>query len=279
MKPGVYADLSSTEYHEAEGIGCSALKRVLKSPAHFKGQVRKKGVHHFDQGTAIHTAILEPELFEETIHHSDARRGTKAWTAAEEEAGDRMLIKTDDYEMALAVRDAVHSVPSYSRILREGNAEREMSAFALDPETKELVRVRPDLVWREMNLMLDVKSTASASYDQFQRSVGNFGYHIQDAMYRHVWGLATEERIETFYFLAVEKEAPYCSALFELDDRAMDRGWELYREALEKYSKSKSDDIWPGYPVEPQVLSLKPWDLGPEQQSKPETGSLGYPLA
>ena len=276
MKPGRYPDLTNEKYHAADGIGCSALKRVLHSPAHFKGEVRKEKVH-FDQGTAIHTAILEPQLFEQTVAHCDARRGTKAWTAAEEAAGDKMLIKTADYEMALAVRDAVHAVPSYSRLLREKDAQREISVFADDPETGELIRCRPDWVWPEMNMMMDVKSTASAAFDAFQRSVGNFGYHIQDQMYRHCYGLATECRIETFYFLAVEKEAPYCSALFELDGPAQDRGYDLYREALEKYHASKEKNDWPGYPVEPQSLSLKPWDLGPEPQ--PQTGSLGYPLA
>ena len=46
-----------------------------------------------------------------------------------------------------------------------------------------MMKVRPDGLCKNYPVIVDLKTTADASYSGFQRSVERFGYHVSAAMY------------------------------------------------------------------------------------------------
>ena len=62
-KPGIYRDISNSEYHSGEGLAASHFRELLRSPLHYITRVNtsSKETPAMKLGTAVHCAILEPE--------------------------------------------------------------------------------------------------------------------------------------------------------------------------------------------------------------------------
>ncbi|MBY3038950.1 PD-(D/E)XK nuclease-like domain-containing protein [Rhizobium laguerreae] len=260
IKPGVYQGIANEAYHSGEGVSKSGLWTIsTKSPAHFKYGQRKES-KAFDFGEASHLAILQPNEFESiVVRGPDDRRGNK-WKDMVEACGlDKTLLLTSgDYDKVLALRDAIHADSWINSIITGGNPEIEASGYVHDEVTGELVRVRPDLYREDLRGILDVKSTESANPDAFARSVVNYGYHAQEAIYSDVWRLLRRP-VDWFAFLAFEKEAPFAFAVYELPPAIVEEGRALMRQALGTYHECKERDHWPAYAEGVQELSFKRW--------------------
>ena len=49
------------------------------------------------------------------------------------------------------------------------------------------------------------------------------------------------------YIVAVEKDAPYCVVVYEVDAALREEGRRLVRGWLERYNVCKATGVWPGY--------------------------------
>lgn len=260
MKPGIYPDISNDAYHAGPGISKSGLWTIhTKTPAHYRFAERDDNPV-FDLGTAIHTAILEPEKYEATVFKGPADRRGNKWTDAVAEATNlgKLLLTAGDYEAALVVRDAVHADAWVNAIITQGNPLVENSAYAVDEVTGVLRRCRPDLHRTDLGVMLDVKSSVSAHPDDFARSVINYGYHAQEAFYTDTFRDAGGS-IDAFCFLVVEKKAPFAFAIYELPPSIVDEGRVIMRKALDTYAECERTGSWPAYGGGVQELSFKRW--------------------
>ena len=158
MTPGIHT-ISIEDYHSGPGVSKSGLHTILtKTPYHYRfGDRTPSNAQAF--GSAAHTAILEPNLFEPRyMRGPDDRRGNK-WTAAQEmaAAAGKECLTSGDYDDAMRLRDILHR-DTMLRRLTDGAPAIEQSAYAVDEETGELVRVRPDLFNHDMRVMMDLKA-------------------------------------------------------------------------------------------------------------------------
>lgn len=260
VKPGIYPDITNEAYHSGPGISKSGLWTIYsQTPAHFRFGERE-AKPEFDFGTAVHTAILEPETFEARVFKGpDDRRGNK-WKDAQAEATNlgKLLLTAGDYEAVQFVRDAVHASAWVCGIITGGKPMVEHSAYAIDPETGLLVKCRPDLHRADIGVMLDVKTAASAHPDAFARAVVNYGYHAQEAHYTDTWRAAGGE-VEAFAFIVVEKKAPYAFAVYELPPSIVDEGRAIIGKSMATYAECLLTDHWPAYPSGVQELSFQRW--------------------
>ena len=107
--------------------------------------------------------------------------------------------------------------------------------------------------------VVDIKTTANASPGEFRRSVYNFSYHLQAQHY-----MVAAER-GRFIFIVVERDAPHCVAIYELDDDALKLGYEDREFLLGQWALCEAEeaagglDAWPGFAIEIQELSLPGW--------------------
>jgi hypothetical protein len=261
MEPGIYPDLANEDYHKADGISSSSLKTIInKTPAHFIGEERK-GAQHFDIGSAIHDALIEPHTFKERNVRGPADRRGNKWKDALEaaEQNGKTLLVESDYDKVAKIVDAVMAKPGIASLLKSNSAIIENSAFWHDEKTHTLCKVRPDLYIEQGGIMLDIKSTVNAEKNDFARSIYNFGYYISAPYYMDGWKAAGGGETKTFYLIAIEKEPPFEAAIYRMDDDAIELCRSKYQQALHLYATCKTLGKWPGYDDKPHVISLPRW--------------------
>jgi hypothetical protein len=108
--------------------------------------------------------------------------------------------------------------------------------------------------------VLDLKTTADASPEQFSRSCASFGYALQNAFYIDCCEAAGLEA-HSFIICTVENSAPYLCTVYELDDLSVEWGRDHYKKALNRYRECLALDDWPGFPSDITTISLPSWTL------------------
>lgn len=232
-------------YHAGPGVSSSIIKKMAaKTPAHVLANVQEDKPA-FVLGRAAHTAVLEPNQFESRYYlGDDIRRGTKAWAALEIAAAGREVLKPQDWDLAMRIRDAVWKHPLASAILGSGG-RTETSGFWTDQATGELCKFRPDYHDAGQRIAADLKTTTDMR--SFQRTAAEYGLHIQQAWYETGFE-ALDAMLDNWFFVIIEKEPPYLVGVSCLTFSAVERGREVCRAQLDRYHECRTSGIWPGYP-------------------------------
>ncbi len=255
--------LSHDEYHSiSDALGSTGVKTIYsKSVAHYKFQEFVQKVH-FDVGTAVHIAVLEPDKFDNEVIKCGKNRMTKEYKELKKNKQSNQVIVTDiEYDKCLRIRDSVHQKSEINKLLVSDNGQSEISAFAKDPRTKLKLKTRPDraVMGSQSDILLDLKTTQLADEDSVVRSIARYGYHIQEAFYRHVWQLATNKKVSRFVFLFVEKEPPFACCLYEIPESFLDEGIACMNIALDRYKEAEEIGKYPDYPNEVVSLKIPNW--------------------
>ena len=266
MKVGIFQE-THDEYHQRGLVASkSGLDQVARSPAHFKAWVEsteERKTPALVIGGALHCALHEPDdLAKRYVVQPDFgdRRKTVAKTAhaawMRDVAPGRTIITADQWNTAVCVAQAVREHPLAKRILADPDAEHETTVRWEDDGVP--CKARLDLLSRKRRMVLDVKTTEDASEAGWIRSSTNYGYHRQEAFYRQ--GLAANEvEIDHFVFLAVEKSAPNCIAMYTFDAAAQSMGRASIMRDVARFRECLASGVWPGYPATIQRVTLPPW--------------------
>lgn len=273
MKTGVFGGIPNEEYHGGPGISKSGLDLIAKSPLHYWAayldpmREPREETAAMRVGTAIHTAILEPDTFLDRYRimpegiDRRTKKGKEEYETliAEAAAMGATLLSADDAKTALQVAKACHAHPLAAQLLGAGAAEQ--SVYWVDDETGILCKCRPDwlLEANPNHAILDVKSTEDASPEGFMKSAYKYRYHVQAAWYLDGVEQATGMKADSFMFLALEKKRPYAAAFYFADEAMIEAGRVEYREALRTYADCLAADKWPGYADRLVPLSLPRW--------------------
>lgn len=270
MKTGVYSGISNDNYHGGVGVSKSGLDVLARSPLHYwakyidPNRERKEPTPAMKLGTAIHTAVLEPDEFSKrhkVAPQVDRRTkdGKATWEqfVAEAEAAGADLISAEDFAICQAISQQVRQHPTARKVFANGKVE--LSAYWTDKETGLLCKCRPDLL--ALPLVVDLKSTEDASAEGFAKSAWNFRYWVQAAWYVDGIEQATGQRPDAFVFGAFEKSAPYACAFYFADESMLDMGRREYRRLLRILADCKAADRWPGYTTDVTPLGVPAWAL------------------
>ena len=260
-EPCYVSDMPADVYHAHDSASSSGLRLLLRSPDHFKnGEEKDKSTRFKVTGSALHMACLEPDIFYDTyvLLRSSENRMTSEYKTAKKEFGEEfVLIKPEIEKIEGMARNLRKS--AIADILYNTSTKKELSGFAIDPETGLMCRHRFDakFAW----IAFDLKTTTDARKPAFEKKILNFGYHIQAAFYadQHKW--ITGEEIKKFIFVAIETSAPYAVKIYELDDESIEAGRKKYRQALNEYAQCKASDTWPSYDQEIETIGIPQWAL------------------
>jgi exodeoxyribonuclease VIII len=256
---GIIHDLPFEAYLAEAAVSKSGLWTLhSRSPAH--ARVDKEESNAMKLGTAIHCAVLEPDEFEARyVRGPDDRRGNK-WKEAVELAIEdgKDCLTSGDYDAAVTIRDEIVVGNPLIRRLTSVGTVREVSAFAIDPETGLRMRARPDAFAPGLGMLVDLKVTADARQEKWFRRVLDFGYHVQEPHYTDVWRRAGGEA-DAFVFLVIEDKPPFAHAIYELAPPDIAEGEAIRRKALTSWAECARVGEWPGYPPGVQQLALPKW--------------------
>ncbi len=176
--------------------------------------------------------------------------------------GGKTLIDPETMAEITGMRDAVLRHKTASAIFAVPGYN-EISAFAKHPRTGLMLRSRYDrLVFNEgagLLMIADLKTSADAAFEPFQRSIYKFGYHRQSPFYLDVLKLATGAETTHFPHAVVEKTRPYAVAVYELDDASLEKGRQEYEGLLDIVANCELIGEWPSYPDDIVPISLPHW--------------------
>jgi hypothetical protein len=268
MQPGIYTSdqLTNEQYHASEGVSNSGLKLILRSPAHFKSRPKYDSTRAKEIGSAIHCAILEPERYSTDYVIVDcADRKKKEYNdACKLNPKDRTLTREEGEGVSGMQRAVFANTAARSLLL--ACPSREVSVFAIDPETGLLVKCRFDIA-PNAGVAGDLKKCQDVRPREFSNSIQSYGYHMQVAFYSDVYYWATGERIHSMPIIAVEEQRPHACKVYEIGQESIDVGRTMYRKALDIYKESLDSGEWPAYGDEVEPIEIPGWALNQFEDS------------
>lgn len=267
-EPGLYPGLSFTDYWQIQAVNHSTLEGFRRTPAHARELMLhpKESTQALALGHAFHLFVLEPSRFGEeyaVVPKVDRRtkEGKAAWAAFEAEHDRKLLLSEEEFQTYNLMRESVLAHKTAAELLTKAVA-RELTIVWRDEATGLLCKARLDLVapFDGWSLIADLKTTRDASERSFGKDLANFGYARQGAWYRE--GLsAIRQAQRRVAFICVEKESPYCVAVHELDERALEQGERENRAFLDTYARCKETGEWPGYDQGMSILDVPAWAM------------------
>lgn len=258
MQNQIIRNLPIHQYHSGKEISHSGIVKMLKSPEHFKQY--KSGIEEptpaMEFGSAFHAFILEPAEFAAQYvlapkFDKRTKDGKEAAAKWDEENVGKIPLTADQIESLEKMRDSVMSHTGARSLLAEGEAET--SLYWTDEITGLKCRIRPD--WFNEKGVSDLKSCVAAGKSDFSKAVANLGYDIQAAFYIDGVKAVTGKTVD-FYFIAVEKTAPFSTACYKASREMIEVGRAKYRGALELLKWCLENNSFPGYQPNGEIESL-----------------------
>ena len=244
--------ISNKEYREREGVSSSDLKKLMKSPAHFRywKDNPQEDTPALLLGRACHKYVLETyDFYNEFAVAPNCDRRTKdgkaQWSLFCDQNEGKDIITEEQFEQIEAMRNAAYATPFVSKLL---SGEKELSFFGTDEETGLAIKCRPDCITEVDGnyILIDYKTCNDAEDMKFYRDSIKFGYDLQMAYYMDILQKVTGKEFQVV-IIAQEKTAPYAVNVFELTEDYLENGRDLYKELLNVYKECSETDNWYGY--------------------------------
>lgn len=263
-KPSPVCHMTGDEYRSIDAVNWSTLKYALQSGLSYH--------HHLTApcpetdamrlGRATHTAVFEPDrLLHEYVIWDGGRRAGKEWTDFQAMHEGRTILKPDEYDTAIAIRNAVRGHKAAAKLLRSGQAECTLTWT--DQDTGLACKSRLD--WLAKSALVDLKTTRDIEARAFGRHAATMLYHCQFAF--AAMGLQSHGLPTVVKIIAVESEPPHDVAVYELNEDVLWAGEVKVRQALETVRACRKAHKWPGrYPNEIGLM-LPSWDFPTDDET------------
>lgn len=262
-------------YFDAPGVNWSTLKHMRESALHYR--YRKDNYPPASPamllGRVTHTLVFEPEKFDdEYVIWTEGDRRGKAWQEFKELHEGKAIFKPNEIDLAVQIADAVKRHPLVQPYLVDGIFEHPISWTC--PATGLLCKAKPDWLQPHRRALVDIKTAASTHARRFGAQAARLGYHCQLAHYAAGVKEALGWEPAKVVIIAVESEAPYDVAVFEVDRETLMLADVEVKELLVQLQACRAADSWPGRYVEEQALQLPAWVYGSDDEDDPESFGL-----
>lgn len=257
--------MSNAEYRKTEGISSTELKKIAKSPAHYRWwkDNPQQDTPSLLFGRAAHKYALEKDDFftEFAVAPNVDRRtkvGKEQWTLFEADNQGKDIISADDFQKIQDMHKALYDCPFVASLL---SGVKELSFFRKDEETGLIIKARPDCLTTlgDTHILIDYKTTEDADSDVFMKQSIKLMYDLQMAYYKDIVD-AELNREHSVIFIAQEKTAPYCVNILEANEYFIKSGRDMYRTMLDRYAECEKTGNWYGYMTEGvNTLGLPNW--------------------
>lgn len=261
---GIYPALPFDEYKAIRAVNSGAVNvGWSKTLTHMAEHMRSPSDDTSDAmelGAAAHCALLEPGRFRDEYDRlQDCDRRTKAGREAWEAviAEGRKPLHAEDFDAVVVIVAGVMRNRCAAKVIGCPGL-REASMVWRDDETGVLCKGRIDL-YAPGVVIGDVKTTRSAARREFSRTIAQRGYHRQAAMYVDGYAKLSGEALD-LTLIVVENAAPYCCAVYHLDEQAIELGRREYRDVLRRFKASAgAGTLYDGYGHELTAIGVPEW--------------------
>lgn len=264
----ILKNIPEPEYNKIPALRSSIITTIHKRTlAHAKAQIDglMEQTEAMKFGSATHDYILRPQVFAEKWGilpegcKLNTKEGKEAKALLEPLHGDNILKADELAEIKQLSAGLLNN--TFSKVLLANIVDTELTLVWKEDGID--CKARIDAVARigDKTLIIDLKTAKSAELSDFERATVNYGYHIQSAHYlagAKACGLIPNNSND-FIHIVVEKEPPYLTANYCIDDGSLDLGYQQRYQAMKKYSFALETGNWTGYPSEIQPVALPHW--------------------
>lgn len=256
-----YADMPNDDYHSHASVSKSGLDVIERDPFHFFNKKPMVQTRPMQVGSAIHAAILEPEVFKRDFMMLPELKDRRQpeYKQAKKQYGEGNVFTQPDCDNIENIQKAVWGNDEASNLLSQ-RGFCELSGFVKDPITGVMCRHRFDKLALTGGWAVDVKKTQDVRDTEFSKSIFNYRYHVQAAFYLDQFEWITGERLNGMKFICVEEKWPHKVAVYYLDDISIQIGRDAYRENLNLYAKCMNGEK-PTNNTSSQLISLPEWAM------------------
>lgn len=272
---GIHTDIDIKAYHaNTSHISATSIKEAKSSLKQFdwhrRGLMPKSEGLHFDFGNAFELALLDKAGFEKSVaieqqeywialaNEGRAEKYTNPRNSArykaevskfESENIGKYIIPDkgkQSFEAIEHMLTSCYSDPTIKKLI-EG-MEYQLSLFWTDEQTGLNLKTRPDICQRKKNVVVNLKTANDGSPKKFTRDLVDYDYPLQACV--EISGcLATGlmSQVDNYFWLVVEKEAPYNATIYEFDKADIALCMDAYDYLLHKIAKAKEENVYPGY--------------------------------
>ena len=253
--------ITNAEYHGRKThLSSTNVRTHKKNKKQFKYSLTHdliKQTKAMADGTAVHAFFLERDKFDSdfVIKPADMRLNTKAGKEWALEHQSKIIIDSELgnnlYEMEKSFMD------SPARLIYDKQGQSELSYFWDDLGLVK-GKCRPDWISNDGNIVVDIKTTTDASPKGFQKSIANWGYHLQLGWYirgLQKLGLPAKE----FIFIAIEKTPPFSVGVYRANKEMITYANDEINNLVYDIDESLKSDDFPDYTPEIMDLGLPNW--------------------
>lgn len=258
-KPGIYYDIDPIVYRAWRGISPSSAKAALRTAQAYRCQAVVEITDEIILGSAIHTCVLEPDLFPlRVVIWQGGRRAGKEWDAFEAANANKIILPAPFYQRALKVRDALNSCAEM-RELWNRQRQVEPSLVWQYPATSSPITLdckgRPDCI---SDRIYDLKTVyeiplPSTNEDRVFWWADGRGHFHQQGGYQDGYERITGETILSCMIYA-ETRPPYHVVFKPVDEIVSEFARGRWRKSLETIAKAMHTNNYPGLTPTPFTL-------------------------
>ncbi len=176
----------------------------------------------------------------------DSWRSKDSQTWRDEQITEGKTVLTPEEVAIIAeVADELEAHPTIRAGILSGIVEH--SIIWEDRATGVWLKSRPDVIPTASNMLVDLKTCASAHPRAVRRSIDDLNYHMQLAL-AHDGMLATTGREMTDHVLVfVEKASPHCINIKPIFMEDIEYGRRQNRRCIDAFARALESGQWPGY--------------------------------
>ena len=246
MKLITHHDLNNHNYYQdTEYVSNSMLNNLTgKSPEYFRFAMDnpQPSTPAMKFGSALHMNVLQPEEFNNNYavapkFDKRTKQGKIDYAEFVKANIFKTVVSEQDYELIEQMTDKLMRDPDAKAMLTKGIKEHIIAWENEEHGVK--CRGMLDVYKKDLNIIVDLKTTQDSSYNGFASSVRKFKYYKQAAFYMDA------VRAQEFYIVAIEKSPPFSINIIQIGDELLDKGRELYNRDLEVYKYCLDNDYWP----------------------------------
>lgn len=203
--------MNNKQYREINALNASTLKACCGGTQYaydyIHGQVTYSAASQvaMNLGSAAHTRLLEPHLFESEwcvspkfdLRTTEGKANKKQF---DESNAGKNIITDIELELINSFVTACNKSPAVEMVLREYEKEKSYQ-FDLDGIS---MKARLDLVSEKDNVIIDLKTTRDASPKDFTADIINMNYDVQMLHYAHAAMSVKTGGMPNIYVIALE---------------------------------------------------------------------------
>lgn len=270
--PEVILGMPAAVYHALPRLNAGKVAAFAKSMLHGAAEVNRVSEPTMDMafGTAVHARVLEPEDYMLRSVEFDIGPASRVkYAAACQDNPDKIVLAHDWSKRIEAIRDGIRRSKFAEKLMFESvDAHNEITILWTEQvHGRDIAcKARLDFIDPARRIVADLKTTNNNEPGKFEKTIGDFGYHIKGAWYCRAASVAGLVEYPRMVWITCETSSPYSCQPFMAMERLMDQGWGEACVGLHRYAAWTGKQPDPAPPAE--LISV---DLPMYRQIDPDT--------